>query len=486
MDSALLLNTLNWSYKKLSSIKTSLYILGALSFLYVIGTIFPQGGDLEEYIAAGGKLVFFVKIFSLLRLFTSPIFLVAALTLSLNLFICTIERYPTLFQRRKPAQRYVPSQSLYLTQGLTQAYSDTRKILSEGLGFKVVSKDAEWISMEKGPILSYRALTWLYHAGMALCLIGLLLTYLFAYEDTLTLSPGKATPVETKEIGRLLKPFGISPKPGFSLLLDSFSTEHVQSPRLKYPKEKPSRLAIGLGWQGLTHEMNDESLFTKDWRSGIKVIKGGMAVKEKGIEINDPLKYGGYTFYQAGFSQTVKIRVNDNPLPLSVNLEDELAVPGLDAPIRFKELKTGTVERPNGSIETLTPYTIVRQPATGADGKKKYIDAGRLELGSPVVIDGVRLTLVDFEEGSVLSYRFDPGFPILWWAGIFVLVTMTIRFFGAWYFISYNITESGNIVCLDLYVEAKGIPADCEGLLMKVEHMLTRGDIKPDPVHPLQ
>ncbi len=474
-----------WCYKKLSSVKTSLYILGVLSFLYVVGTIFPQGGDLGEYAAAGGKFVFLVKAFSLLELFSSPLFLIVALILSLNLIICTIERYPALFLKRKSGNKYAPTHSFYLTQNISHAYVETRNILSQELGFRVISKDTEWVGMEKGPVLSYRALTWFYHAGMALCLAGLLLTYLFAYEDTVTLSPGKVVSVETREIGRLLKPFGVSPRPGFSLMLDSFSTEHIQSPRLKYPKDKSSRLAIGLGWQGLSHEMNDESLFTKDWKSAVKVMKGGLAVKEKEIEINDPLKYSGYTFYQAGFVQTVKIRVNDNPLPLSTNLEDELAVPGLDAPLRFKELKAGTVERPNGSKEALTPYTIARQSVAGADGKKKYIDAGRLELGSPVVIDNVRLTLVDFEESTVLSYRFDPGFPILWWAGIFVLITMTIRFFGSWYFIAYNITESGNIVCLDLYIESKGLSASSERLLTQIEHLITRGDIKPIPVTPL-
>ena len=62
-------------YSMLASIRTSLYLLGITAFFYTLGTIFPQGGDLGEYVEAGGRFVFLVKIFSLLDLFSSPLFL---------------------------------------------------------------------------------------------------------------------------------------------------------------------------------------------------------------------------------------------------------------------------------------------------------------------------------------------------------------------------------------------------------------------------
>ncbi|MCR4287252.1 MAG: cytochrome c biogenesis protein ResB, partial [Deltaproteobacteria bacterium] len=154
-----------WLYKKLSSIKTSEYILGVTAFFYIIGTIFPQGGNLDEYIKAGGKYVFFVRVFSLLELFSSPLFLLAAIALFANLVICTYERYPTLFRRTDNRRSFKTHHTIYLTQGISNAIVEARNVLKDSLGFKLISKDSEWIIMEKG--LPYRALTWVYHAGIA-------------------------------------------------------------------------------------------------------------------------------------------------------------------------------------------------------------------------------------------------------------------------------------------------------------------------------
>ena len=39
----------------------------------------------------------------------------------------------------------------------------------------------------------------------------------------------------------------------------------------------------------------------KDYKSTLRIIEDGEVVREKTIEVNSPLSYGGYTFYQSGF-----------------------------------------------------------------------------------------------------------------------------------------------------------------------------------------
>jgi cytochrome c biogenesis protein ResB len=39
----------------------------------------------------------------------------------------------------------------------------------------------------------------------------------------------------------------------------------------------------------------------KDYKSTLQIIVNGKLVKEKTIEVNAPLAYGGYTFYQSGY-----------------------------------------------------------------------------------------------------------------------------------------------------------------------------------------
>ncbi len=40
----------------------------------------------------------------------------------------------------------------------------------------------------------------------------------------------------------------------------------------------------------------------KDWRSTLEVVQDGQVVLEKTIEVNDPLRYAGYTFFQSGYN----------------------------------------------------------------------------------------------------------------------------------------------------------------------------------------
>lgn len=471
-----------WLYKKLSSIKTSEYILGATAFFYIIGTIFPQGGNLDEYIKAGGKYVFFVRVFGLLELFSSPLFLIAAILLFANLVICTYERYPTLFRRPDDRRSFKTHHTIYLTQGISNAIVEARNVLKDSLGFKLISKDSEWIIMEKG--LPYRALTWVYHAGIAVCFIGFALSYFFAYEDVVTLWPGVPAKIAPKSSGLVQGLFSDpAPEGKFSLALEEFSTEYLMSARLDYPKDKLSRLAIGLGWKRPEYKLKDDSLIAKDWKSRLRVIEDGRTAAEKTIEVNDPLKYNGYTFYQMGYEQKLKLRVDDNPLPLEAMIDEEFFIPGSETPLKFTELRAGTLYKPDGSREEFTPYTMVRF-SRKAEGASKD-DLVKLSLNSAVQVDGRLLTLVDFEEGTQLSYRYDPGATVLWWAGIAALIAMFLRFYGYWYQVAYRVEESEGMAFLDINVSSKGIFADEKKLVARLERLLTKNDIRPPAIPPV-
>ncbi len=59
----------------------------------------------------------------------------------------------------------------------------------------------------------------------------------------------------------------------------------------------------------------------KDWKSKLRIVDGGKTVAEKTIEVNDPLKYKGYAFYQASYDpQNEKLSglqvANDPGVPL--------------------------------------------------------------------------------------------------------------------------------------------------------------------------
>jgi len=474
-------------YRKLSSLVTSVYLLSLMAIFYLIGTIFPQGENIDDYVKAGGKYIILVRLFNLLDFFSSPLFLLLAVILFLNLAICSYERYLSLFSPAVFPRAFKPTDTLFLTQDMKEGDLEVRRILTDELRFRPVKgkKGEEWIVMEKGPRISYRWLTWIYHAGIILCFAGILLTYLFAFEGELTLKPHAAAIFTPDKTGRFMGLFQQhAAPPGFSLLLDDFSAEYTQSPRLDYPADKLSRLATGLGWKAPAYKIDDQSMSPKAWKSKIKILKGGVPVHEKIVDVNYPLRYGGYTFYQEDFEQTLNIRVNDSIIPLETKADEDLFLPGFDTPVRLSAAKDGVLYRIDGGIENIRPASVLKRQVKTATGEKRYEEVGRVELGDSILLDGRKITLAGVADSSTLSYRYDPGAKVLWWAGILVITAMSMRFFGGWYLVAYKLDDKDRIVSLDLYVSTRGIGANSPRLIKRLESALTRNDIRPSPLPP--
>ncbi len=474
-------------YRKLSSLVTSVYILSLMALFYLIGTIFPQGENIDDYVKAGGKYIFLVRSFNLLDFFSSPLFLLLAVILFLNLAMCSYERYLSLFTPAVFPPTFKPTYTFYLTQDMKEGDHEVRGILTDELRFRSVTekKGEPWVVMEKGPRISYRWLTWIYHAGIILCFAGIILTYLFAFEGELTLKPRAATIFTPDKTGRFTGLFKEHASlPGFSLLLDDFSAEYAQSPRLDYPADKLSRLATGLGWKAPAYKLDDQSMSPKAWKSKIKVLKGSVPVNEKTIDVNYPLRYGGYTFYQEGYEQLLKIRVNDSFIPLETKADEDLFLPGLDTPVRLSAAKDGVLHRIDGGVENIRPASVLKRQVKTDTGEKKYEEVGRVELGDSILLDGRKITLAGVADSSTLSYRYDPGAKVLWWAGILVIAAMSMRFFGGWYLVAYRLVEKDRIVSIDLYVSTRGLGANGPRLAKRIESALSRNDIRPSLLPP--
>ncbi|MFQ5736494.1 MAG: cytochrome c biogenesis protein ResB [Thermodesulfobacteriota bacterium] len=462
-------------YRKLASIRTAIYILSVLALFFMVGTVFPQGGRLEEYIADGGALPGLVSFLRFLKSFSSPVFLATALILFVNLAVCTYDRFFAARRSGAYRRRFTPTHSILLTQDEAEAVRETHEALRDKLGFREISRQDGWVVMEKG--LPYRWLTWLYHAAIAVCLAGVAVTFLFAYEETVTLTPGEPLALEPQARGRIT--LGSPGPAGFMLFAGRLKTEYAEGPGLKYPGSGLSRLAAGLGWKKPGYEMKSGSTTPVGWKLRLSLVRRGQILKEKLIEINDPLRYGGYTFYLIDFDQVFRLRVNDNPITLETSNGEELLVPGLDFPIRFTIFRTGILKKLDGSVEEIPGYTHIMYSG-GEEGTDE--DLGKISPGQPMYVNGMKLTLVDVTERPILSYRYDPGMTILWWGGIVVLVTMSLRFLGFWYLAAYRVETTGGISHLDLHIASRGLTADAGKMAARLEHYLTMNDIKPDPL----
>ena len=486
------IKSINWQgirenklYTRFASLKTSCIFLGILIGFYIIGTIFPQGAGLDDYIKSGGGFTSFVIFFDLLNIFNTPGFLIATSLLSINLLICAFERFLILRNQRKTVSeglQFTPQFILPLdiNPQLGDAGEIVKEIFKKELGFTEKTLICREINpgfpqginiMERG--WSYRWLTWGYHAAILFCFFGFFMTYMFAFEDGITLYPGEAATIKPAATNRWNKSWGNKPQElDFKLMLDEFITEYNQFPKLDYPADKLSRLAIAMGWKDPKYLLKDESYFPKDWKSRLKVIKGKQVVLEKTIEVNDPLSYQGVTFYQAAYKQMLKIQIDDNPISFETETDHELIIPGIDGMLKFDTIRTGTLFKKDGGTEKIKTFTKAALIRKDKSGKTETEKLGKLEHDGSLYIDDKRISLREFKEASVLSYRYDPGVTILWWSGVTLLLAMALRVFGAWYRITYRLGKKGGASYLLLTVKTKGLMANEERFINMLKHSL--------------
>jgi len=486
------IKSINWQgirenkiYQRFASLKTSCIFLGILIGFYIVGTIFPQGAGLDDYIQSGGGFTSIVIFFDLLNIFNTPGFLIATFLLFINLTICVFERFLILLSERKIAAeevQFIPQ--FILPLDISPQLGDTRKIIKDifkkEFGFTEKTLISRAIKpgfpqginiLEKG--WSYRWLTWGYHVAILFCFFGFLMTYMFAFEGEITLYPGEAATIKPAAINRWDKNSGHKHKKlDFKIMLDEFITEYNQFPQLDYPADKFSRLAIAMGWKDPKYLLKGEAYAPKDWKSRLKVMKGNQVVLEKTIEVNNPLSYQGITFYQAAYKQTLQVQIDDNPISFETDTDSELIIPGVDGMLKFDTIRTGTLFKKDGRTEKINAFTEVSLIKKDRNGKTETEKLGRLEHDGGMYIGDKMISLREFKEASVLSYRYDPGVAILWWSGVSLLIAMTLRVFGAWYRIMYRLGKKGGASYLLLTVKTKGLMANEERLIKMLKHSL--------------
>ncbi|MCK4739153.1 MAG: cytochrome c biogenesis protein ResB [Deltaproteobacteria bacterium] len=461
-------------YLWLSSLRGSIYVLGLLCVFFLLGTVFPQGRDIALYEERGGAFLPLVKLLDLLNIFNSVWFLSLSFIFFLCLLFCAIRRYGIVSNKEKGLPKNIkPRYSLRTCWGVGEANEEAFQVIEKTLNFKRIGQNDGWVILQKG--LYYKWLTWLYHAAIIACFPGLLLSGFFMTEGILTLEAGKETEIKSmmgdETLGWLVSPD--HPLPSFTIILDEFLTEYVEFPELIYPDDKRSRFAIALGWKDLEYELKENSLFPKDWLSRLRLIRGGETVAEKTIEVNHPLKFESYSFYQLAYTQTLNLRINNSKELIEVDTgrrAQEIA--GLNSKVKVGTLRTGTLFKLNGTKVKISPFLMMKEVITDAEGKVTTREEQKLELGKSIIIDGDKIELIDFQEKSMLSYRYDPGVPLLWVFGSLVFLIMALRCFGRWYMLAYKIEVKDGKTLLLLSVKSKGLLADPEWLKDKITRII--------------
>ncbi len=457
-------------YRTFSSLKTSVWILAFMCLIFLTGTIFPQGGNIEDYIRAGGRYVSVVRALDLLNIFMSPLFLFTTFILLVNLAVCLYDRFRMFLKaRRTPIgfERLKNHRSV-----LVFDKTDFEKRLENaGFSFRARSRDAVHPGVaiyEKG--IQYWWLSWFYHVGIILAVLGFFITALFSFESDVLLYPGKPVTISLysrdTRWNKLLEKAGIGVSGGhaeeeYVLTLEEFRTEYYQTLRIDYPKRKLERLAIGIGARKIEPSHRGFSYMPRMWLTGLRVKRPDGKVLYAKLWVNKPFRTGPLTLYQMGFEQNISLAANGRRI--YVRTMYPFSVGGADGRFLLGRLKTGTLYRKDGSKETIHPFVPLYY--IPEDSPSARIELGRISLGGGLNAMGIDFEFMDYEEGSYLSYRKDPGVPVVGIACLFVFLGLFVRCFGAWYRIQYAV-ENKTVYAL---ISTRGILADKDRIVRKLE-----------------
>ena len=456
-------------YRIFSSLKTSVYILCFMCLVFLIGTVFPQGEDIDKYIKAGGKYVAIVRAFDFLDIFVSPLFVFITIILLTNLAVCLydrlkvflkIKRKPIGFERLKTHPNVITSEKADIEERL-------KKI---GFKLKAEAQDAGFPRVkiyEKG--LQYWWLSWFYHVGIILAIIGFFLTALSAFEKEVTLYPGKPVRISlySKETrwNKFLKEMGreISEErreDEYTFTLKEFKTDYYQGLKIDYPKDKLARLALGIGIKKIEPSKEGFSYMPKMWLTSLDVKKPDSRVLDAKLWVNKPFRTGALTLYQMGYEQKTKVSVNGEVLEVENRVPFQ--VKGIEGKFVLGPLKLGTLFKKDGTREKINPVTTVYYISDKSPNETETL--GDLSHGKSLDAKNVVFEFRDYEEASSLSYRKDPGVWLVGLASLFVFLGLSVRSFGAWYRVQCAVEDRTAYIL----ISTRGILADKDRVVTRL------------------
>ena len=282
----------NQIWKFFSSIKLTIVILILLAIVCVIGTVIPQNEGAREF--AKGLSPQTISIFTSLDLFDmyhALWFRIMIACLTLNLVVCSIDRFPTTWKkfklrpdpgRNKPFEELPEDQSFITAAPFGNATSHIGDLLQ--FRFKNTrekeEKGSRYFYVEKGRFSHFGV--YIVHLSVLLILTGALIGSFFGFEAYVNIAEGDQ--IDQVMLRKNMQPMDL----GFTVRCDKFSVDF-------YDTGAP-----------------------KEYRSVIGFIVDGKEVKKSDLLVNHPAEFMGVTFYQASYGTVPGKAVN-----LIISLEGE-------------------------------------------------------------------------------------------------------------------------------------------------------------------
>jgi cytochrome c biogenesis protein len=398
-----------WNF--LCSLKLTIGLLLLLAVTSIIGTLIQQNASAAEYLSEYGQSIYSLfRILQFTDMYHSVWFIGILALFCLNLICCTINNFPRAWRFvSKPARIAGPGLLNNSANSAELSSSADRDLLAQEISGLLKKEFAPTTSSETEGQLHLFAQKGLYsrfgayitHLAILIIIAGAIIGNLFGIKGQINITEGEQSDYIWTANGEKL-PLG-------------FSISCVNFEVLFY----------------------ENSMRPKDYYSDLIITENGRAVAIKGlqktrIEVNKPLTYNGFTFYQASYgpagSTDFIFKVTDTT---SGAVSELRAAP--DEPVDLGNGYSFIVTNYADNFRNFGPAAQVAVNAPdGAQGTpfvvlKNYPDFDSKRDG----LYSFSLMKVDQLQYTGLQVAKDPGVEIVW-AGCFLLIfgSLTAFFFS--------------------------------------------------------
>lgn len=353
-------------------------------------------------------LILVIGAFSLVGAFLPDIdmfhswwFLGAGALLTLNIFVCSVNRWSNIRNSlnggaiKQKDTFYTTGNSRAEISAVPQGHAEAAKIPGKVLrqhGYRVRvenDKDHTYIAADKNRY--FRLGTYVSHLSLILLVLAYILgSYLGFRNLDFTIAEG-----ETREIGY---------NTGLAVKLISFVDEY-------YPDNTP-----------------------KDYRSEVILYENGQEVRQAQVRVNYPLSYKGVRIYQSFFGSAVRMQIRQGDIILfqgNVPLDNVIESQGIQRYVGFIEMPgTGLTIRLIGSAVNASDPMIPRgQLAVDMRQNGTQVGLKLAQKGVPVTINDTEFTYQADTRFSGFQVSSDPANVFIWIASSLFILGISLVFY---------------------------------------------------------
>ncbi len=314
-----------------SSVKLTLFVLFMLAFFSIIGTVIPQNKPAEFYIETyGNSMANIFQALDIPDMYSSWWFSALMILLSINMVVCIMERFPNAW-RLITMDNLQTKLSRLEKMGQRRVFSSLSPPGETAVKLGDILKKKGWPTTEQrldDSVLLFaqkgrwsRLGVYVFHLSILIVFVGAMVGSFWGYKA------GVRIP-ETTSIDTVYR-FGDNKaiKLDFKVLCKHFK---------------------------LTYYENGAP---REFRSELAIIKDGKEVAAKSIVVNDPLTYGGLTFYQSSYEPYGKmlVRISNNN---TGNSKEFLIRPGEEIPWPQEGISFGIINKKSTAAPGHFDYKI--------------------------------------------------------------------------------------------------------------------------------